>query len=134
MVLTHQLPGFTGMSYEDAPPTRQDILEKPSSKEDNLRMLLDLNGGVCEVVTGVTLGMMICSVSFGRRLTHVITFSVPGSRSTWIQYQVRAALGLKKSLAVNRTFPTDPLTTGRSFILPIVQNLYSRLTWRAGRG
>ncbi|KAG6816674.1 hypothetical protein H0H87_004034 [Tephrocybe sp. NHM501043] len=36
------------------PDTTQELLEKPSSKEDNLRMLLDLNGGVCEVVTGVT--------------------------------------------------------------------------------
>jgi septum formation protein len=38
------------------PGTRQELLEKPTSKEDNLRMLLDLNGGVCEVVTGVTVG------------------------------------------------------------------------------
>jgi septum formation protein len=35
---------------------RQELLEKPTSKEDNMRMLLDLNGGVCEVVTGVALG------------------------------------------------------------------------------
>lgn len=34
---------------------RQELLEKPLSKEDNLRMLLDLNGSVCEVVTGVSL-------------------------------------------------------------------------------
>ena len=33
----------------------QEILEKPVDKEDNLRMLLDLNGGICEVVTGVVL-------------------------------------------------------------------------------
>jgi Maf-like protein len=32
------------------------ILEKPISKLDNLRMLLDLNGRTCEVVTGVSLG------------------------------------------------------------------------------
>ena len=56
VVLTHQSPGISSMSYADAPPIRQDILEKPSSKEDNLRMLLDMNGGVCEVVTGVSLG------------------------------------------------------------------------------
>ncbi|KAI0703845.1 Maf/Ham1 [Cytidiella melzeri] len=55
VVLTHQLPGLSSMSYTDAPTTRQDILEKPSSKEDNMRMLMDINGGVCEVVTGVTL-------------------------------------------------------------------------------
>lgn len=36
---------------------QQELLEKPSSKEDNMRMLMDLNGGVCEVVTGVSLGM-----------------------------------------------------------------------------
>ncbi|KZP00484.1 Maf-like protein [Calocera viscosa TUFC12733] len=32
-----------------------EILEKPSSQADNLRMLLDLNGQKCEVVTGVTI-------------------------------------------------------------------------------
>jgi len=31
------------------------VLEKPISKADNLRMLLDLNGKSCEVVTGVAL-------------------------------------------------------------------------------
>ena len=31
-----------------------DLLEKPESKEDNMRMLLDLNGRSCEVVTGVS--------------------------------------------------------------------------------
>jgi hypothetical protein len=38
------------------PDVKQELLEKPSSKEDNLRMLLDLNGGVCEVVTGLVIG------------------------------------------------------------------------------
>ncbi|KIL58294.1 hypothetical protein M378DRAFT_1026250 [Amanita muscaria Koide BX008] len=38
---------------------RQDVLEKPSDKEDNLRMLLDLNGNVCEVVSGVTVAYPI---------------------------------------------------------------------------
>lgn len=38
---------------------RQDLLEKPSDKEDNLRMLLDLNGNVCEVVSGVTVAYPI---------------------------------------------------------------------------
>ncbi|KAI0806069.1 Maf/Ham1 [Irpex lacteus] len=55
VVLTHQQPGISSISYEDVPAVRQDILEKPSSKDDNLRMLLDMNGGVCEVVTGVSL-------------------------------------------------------------------------------
>jgi hypothetical protein len=35
---------------------RPDVLEKPMDKEDQRRMLLDLNGRVCEVVTGVTIG------------------------------------------------------------------------------
>lgn len=30
------------------------ILEKPETKQENLRMLLELNGQSCEVVTGVT--------------------------------------------------------------------------------
>lgn len=34
----------------------QELLEKPLDKTDNLRMLLDMNGGICEVVTGVTVG------------------------------------------------------------------------------
>lgn len=56
MVLTHPSPGLSQTPFADAPIGRQDILEKPSSKEDNLRMLLDLNGGVCEVVTGISVG------------------------------------------------------------------------------
>ncbi|KAI0346235.1 Maf/Ham1 [Trametopsis cervina] len=55
VVLTHQQPGLTSMSYADAPAARQEILEKPASNDDSMRMLLDLNGSVCEVVTGVTL-------------------------------------------------------------------------------
>lgn len=31
------------------------MLEKPQSKDDNLRMLLDLSGKSCEVVTGVSI-------------------------------------------------------------------------------
>ncbi|KAJ7471072.1 Maf Ham1 [Mycena latifolia] len=53
VVLTHALPSTTQTSYQMLPETKQELLEKPSSKEDNMRMLLDLNGGVCEVVTGV---------------------------------------------------------------------------------
>lgn len=56
VVLTHPPLGLTSLQYEDDSPTPQDVLEKPISKEDNLRMLLDLNGGVCEVVTGVSIG------------------------------------------------------------------------------
>ncbi|KAJ7212131.1 Maf-like protein [Mycena pura] len=40
-------------AFEMLPSVNQEVLEKPISKEDNMRMLLDLNGGVCEVVTGV---------------------------------------------------------------------------------
>ena len=44
-------------SYSMLPAMNQELLEKkPSSKEDNLRMLLDMNGNVCDVVTGVVIG------------------------------------------------------------------------------
>ncbi|KAG8967365.1 hypothetical protein FRC03_010110 [Tulasnella sp. 419] len=54
VVLTHITPPTSDVSpslFDDTP--RPDILEKPTSKKDNLRMLLDLNGRSCEVVTGV---------------------------------------------------------------------------------
>ncbi|KAI0656444.1 Maf/Ham1 [Cubamyces menziesii] len=55
VVLTHPPPGLSSTPrFVDELPPPQDILEKPTDKEDNLRMLLDLNGGVCEVVTGVS--------------------------------------------------------------------------------
>ena len=38
------------------PDIIQELLEKPASKKDNLRMLMDLNGSVCEVVTGISVG------------------------------------------------------------------------------
>jgi len=53
IVLTHAQPSTSQTSYSLLPDINQELLEKPSSKEDNLRMLLDLNGGVCEVVTGL---------------------------------------------------------------------------------
>jgi septum formation protein len=56
VVLTHALPSTTQTSFEILPETNQELLEKPGSKEENFRMLLDLNGGVCEVVTGVVVG------------------------------------------------------------------------------
>jgi septum formation protein len=52
-VFTHALPSTT---LEMALGTRQELLEKPISKADHVRMLQDLNGNVCEVVTGVSLG------------------------------------------------------------------------------
>ncbi|KAI0791223.1 Maf/Ham1 [Abortiporus biennis] len=54
VVLTHPSPSLSQTPFADAPSGPQEILEKPVDKEDNLRMLLDLNGGVCEVVTGVS--------------------------------------------------------------------------------
>ncbi|KAJ7149888.1 inosine triphosphate pyrophosphatase-like protein [Mycena crocata] len=53
VVLSHALPSTSQTPYEMLPGMTQELLEKPKSKEDNFRMLLDLNGGVCEVVTGV---------------------------------------------------------------------------------
>ncbi|KAJ7044099.1 inosine triphosphate pyrophosphatase-like protein [Mycena alexandri] len=53
VVLSHALPSTSQTSYEMLPEVTQELLEKPTSKEDNLRMLLDLNGNVCQVVTGL---------------------------------------------------------------------------------
>ncbi|KAG2101632.1 Maf Ham1 [Suillus discolor] len=58
VVFTHALPST---SIEMETGVRQELLEKPSSKEDNIRMLMDLNGSVCEVVTGVSLVYPILS-------------------------------------------------------------------------
>ncbi|KAI0050504.1 Maf/Ham1 [Auriscalpium vulgare] len=55
VVLTHAQPLSSEIAYSELPGVRQEVLEKPDSKADNLRMLLDLNGNVCEVVTGVSL-------------------------------------------------------------------------------
>ena len=62
VVLTHTPLSVHSIPYADATPVAQDILEKPTTKEDNLRMLLDLNGNVCEVVTGVSLGALYTSL------------------------------------------------------------------------
>jgi len=55
VVFTHAQPITSDTAYSMLPDVNQELLEKPSSKEDNLRMLLDLNGGVCEVVTGLVI-------------------------------------------------------------------------------
>jgi len=55
VVLTHAQPLTSETSYSVLPGVHQELLEKPTSKADNLRMLLDMNGGVCEVVTGVSI-------------------------------------------------------------------------------
>jgi len=54
VVLTHASPGLSSTPFAEQGAGPQDVLEKPANAEDNLRMLLDLNGGVCEVVTGVS--------------------------------------------------------------------------------
>lgn len=53
VVLTHAQPITSDTAYSVLPQANQELLEKPQSKADNLRMLLDMNGGVCEVVTGL---------------------------------------------------------------------------------
>ena len=58
------------------PDVNQELLEKPSSKEDNLRMLLDLNGGVCEVVTGLVIGATFFHVDL-ISLSDISTMSSP---------------------------------------------------------
>ncbi|KAJ3512007.1 hypothetical protein NLJ89_g3771 [Agrocybe chaxingu] len=59
VVLTHPQPVTSDTSYSLLPPQNQELLEKPSSKEDNLRMLLDMNGNVCEVVTGLAVVLQV---------------------------------------------------------------------------
>nr|GAT60334.1 Maf/Ham1-domain-containing protein [Mycena chlorophos] len=53
VVLTHAPPGTSQTGFDSLPSVAQELLEKPLSKDDNMRMLLDLNGGICEVVTGL---------------------------------------------------------------------------------
>ncbi|KAH9030820.1 Maf/Ham1 [Lactarius hengduanensis] len=55
VVLTHAQPLSSDIAYSELPGVSQELLEKPENKADNLRMLQDLNGSVCEVVTGVSL-------------------------------------------------------------------------------
>ena len=56
VVLTHAQPFSSDVAHSELPVVKQELLEKPVDKADNLRMLQDLNGSVCEVVTGVSLG------------------------------------------------------------------------------
>ena len=56
VVLTHAKPSTSDVAYSELPQIQQELLEKPDSKAENLRMLLELNGAVCEVVTGVSVG------------------------------------------------------------------------------
>ena len=93
VVLTYPPLGIHSIQYEDAPPASQDILEKPSSKEDNLRMLLDLNGNVCEVVTGVSVGKTVNANCYADSCLMILVFghpypSVSGIGSSRLQDQV----------------------------------------------
>lgn len=66
VVFTHAQPSISSTSYDALDGPRQELLEKPRDKADQLRMLLDLNGAVCEVVTGVTVGTNIFLFQYGR--------------------------------------------------------------------
>jgi septum formation protein len=46
---------------------RSQVLEKPSSKEDQARMLDLMAGKECEVITGVTIGMILDMRGWWRR-------------------------------------------------------------------
>jgi predicted house-cleaning NTP pyrophosphatase (Maf/HAM1 superfamily) len=63
VVLTHAQPISSDVAYSEQLNVRQELLEKPEDKSDNLRMLQDLNGSVCEVVTGVSLGELIILIA-----------------------------------------------------------------------
>jgi septum formation protein len=78
VVLTHAQPISSDVAYSEQPNVRQELLEKPEDKSDNLRMLQDLNGSVCEVVTGVSLGeLIILLLPTGAKLTRfLIVFPV----------------------------------------------------------
>lgn len=56
VVLTREESATSGLHPSLEPDIPPEILEKPGNKADNLRMLLDMNGKSCEVVTGVTVG------------------------------------------------------------------------------
>jgi len=55
VVLTYPQPIISSTPDSELPGFRPEVLEKPISRDDNLRMLLDLNGSRCEVVTGVSI-------------------------------------------------------------------------------
>lgn len=74
------------------------ILEKPETKQENLRMLLELNGGSCEVVTGVS----VRTFAYPNRMARTLALrncipSVPYHFCTWIQDQVRSFLSALES-------------------------------------
>ena len=101
VVFTHAQPITSDMAYSMLPDVNQELLEKPSSKEDNLRMLLDLNGGVCEVVTGLVVGAIFYLFYTGKAGLIILNIwtmflfffsSVPYSCGPGIRRQVRLFL------------------------------------------
>lgn len=56
VVLTYPQPILSSTPDSELLGFRPEVIEKPISRDDNLRMLLDLNGNRCEVVTGVSIG------------------------------------------------------------------------------
>ncbi|KAJ7165473.1 inosine triphosphate pyrophosphatase-like protein [Mycena crocata] len=68
VVLSHALLSTSQTPYEMLPKTTQELLEKPKSKEDNFRMLLDLNGAVLyPVLTSPDLTSEFCLRSIDER-------------------------------------------------------------------
>ena len=59
-MLTHAQAALSDAPFISAQGARPEVLEKPAGRADNLRMLLDMNGAVCEVVTGVSVGACGC--------------------------------------------------------------------------
>jgi len=53
--MTRPTPPTSDVAPSLFPYTNPEVLEKPGTKEENLRMLLDLNGQQGEVVTGISI-------------------------------------------------------------------------------
>jgi len=90
VVLTRALPATT-LEMEMGTDAHPELLEKPVSKDDNLRMLLDLNGNVCEVVTGVSLGTASSQaqyLSVYRTAHRGLRNSIPNTHGPWLCHQV----------------------------------------------
>jgi septum formation protein len=62
-----QRPTATASAEDDGPPATDEdlceILEKPISKDDQLRMLQNMSGSDCEIVTGVSIGELSAAAS-----------------------------------------------------------------------
>jgi hypothetical protein len=88
VVLTHAQPVTSDVAYSELPGVHQDLLEKPDNKEDNLRMLQELNGTVCEVVTGVSLGEWRETFPTVEHDVDLPSSSVSSTDITWIRNTV----------------------------------------------